>query len=30
MSEKIIAVDIDEVLAETIKSMLEKHNYTRK
>ncbi len=30
MSEKIIAVDVDEVLAETIKSMLEKHNYTRK
>ena len=30
MDEKIIAVDIDEVLAETIKSMLEKYHYIRK
>ena len=30
MSEKIIAVDVDEVLAETIQSMLEKQNYTWK
>jgi len=30
MSEKIIAVDIDEVLAETLRSILEKNNYMRK
>ena len=30
MSEKIIAIDVDEVLAETIQSMLKKQNYTWK
>ncbi len=30
MGEKIIAIDVDEVLAETIRSMLEKYNYTWK
>jgi 5'(3')-deoxyribonucleotidase len=28
MNNKIIAVDIDEVLSETLKSMLKKHRYT--
>ena len=27
MNNKIIAVDIDEVLSETLKSMLKKHKY---
>ena len=27
MNEKIVAVDIDEVLSETLKSMLKKHKY---